>query len=312
MLLKMYEKLNVINILVMFIDKCNFSCVYCYNDKPRSNMQINTAQLIDFIKTVQKQTTKHIIVQLIGGEPTLHPNILEFCKYCKFANVDVQIFTNFSLSNQLYLDLLDLNVELIASWHYQYDIDAFLKNVNYIFNSISNPKCDIITMLDPIYFNIGHKLTLDLLKHNIRNVLPMMLDYDLKTNKVFYYTNNCTYSQEQLVAYNQLLSKCNVKKYFTAIYSDKIEKLSIVDVTKNNIYQKFKFWKCNAGMEYLYIDQYGDIYTCITTKKDKIRNKLLNIYNCNQFILPKKPIICKRNMCYCMWEVYKEKILKNY
>ena len=73
------DRSNMIFILAYIIDVCNYNCAYCYNEKPRTNKVLDLNRLYAFLEYLQKRTKKNIDIELIGGEPTLHPNLIDFC-----------------------------------------------------------------------------------------------------------------------------------------------------------------------------------------------------------------------------------------
>ena len=90
---------NNFKLLVFIIDSCNYSCEYCYNDLPRTNKKIDLNKLYFFISEIllKKLNKKYIQLELIGGEPTLHPDLIDFCeKISHIPNIFTTIYTNFS------------------------------------------------------------------------------------------------------------------------------------------------------------------------------------------------------------------------
>jgi hypothetical protein len=68
----------------------------------------------------------------------------------------------------------------------------------------------------------------------------------------------------------------------------------------------FKFWKCNAGLDYLYIHFDGTVHPC--DENDGII--LYDINKGGNFVFPSRPMICPRHTCPCLFDVYKEKVFK--
>ena len=308
-LVKMYEKINTIHLLVFIIDACNYNCLYCYNQKPRSFKQLDLNRLIQFIAQIRSQSSKEIYIQIIGGEPTLHPDLYDFCKsLLKDNKLHILIYTNFSRSISYYAKLLMLdNVHLTLTYH-SMNSTEFMHKLNQISQNADIDKYDIRIMVDPQNFEDFEKTISRALEICPNNTIPVPLDTNVDGSIQF--LNNTFYTSYQLDRYHHWLSKCNDKTYFTIEYDDgTIGKISVNDATNAYEFNHFKYWKCNAGMEYMYIDQYGNVFTCITTVEQQ-RKLLHNIYLDQRFVLPTSPIICMRNECHCVWEVYKERVLK--
>jgi len=118
----LYSYKNSFKLLVYIIDSCNYNCEYCYNDFPRTNIKLDLNKLYFFIKNILIDIHKkdYIWLELIGGEPTLHPDLLDFCqKISKLNNIYMTIYTNFSKDIDFYKTLLsiDSRISLILSWH---------------------------------------------------------------------------------------------------------------------------------------------------------------------------------------------------
>lgn len=75
------QKSTPLNILAYIVDRCNFNCSYCYNRKPRKSTLADLDGFFRFIEDIRRQQPldKKINVSLIGGEPTLHPDAIDFC-----------------------------------------------------------------------------------------------------------------------------------------------------------------------------------------------------------------------------------------
>jgi molybdenum cofactor biosynthesis enzyme MoaA len=82
---ELYYKLNSklisnnINIEIFCTDCCNYNCYYCVNLNDgyvRQNKFLDFDKIYNLIIWLYSKYKKHICITLIGGEPTLHPNLL--------------------------------------------------------------------------------------------------------------------------------------------------------------------------------------------------------------------------------------------
>lgn len=300
------------HLIAFVIDDCNYNCDFCYNIKPRTKNKLDLHKLLDFIKDVHVQTNKNIFLELLGGEPTLHSGLLEFC--CRqlkdLSYVKTYVFTNFSKDVNYYLKLLQDNVALSITWHSKHDDitgQAFIDKVKKIpFKFFSNP---------------GIRLRILYEKQNIKNALNAFddlyrsgykdyLEFDLLSD---INTEHYVYSQEELQSFKDriaLLKKPTENDYIFE-YVDGIKKyLKFTDIVKQEEFN-FKNWKCNAGKDCLYIHANGDAYPCESyyfAGVAKIFNgKLYNIYN-QSFTKKDHGILCKCTQCAWSWNIYKENI----
>ena len=105
---------------VYLIDVCNYSCSYCYNLFPRTNAKIDIDILLTYISKLHSQYNKDICLNFIGGEPTMHPQLVDLCQQLhQLEYVHATCFSNFSMPVDLYLKLLYNDVHLNLSWHSQ-------------------------------------------------------------------------------------------------------------------------------------------------------------------------------------------------
>lgn len=82
--------------LIEITNRCNMSCPMCYarSDDGGGDLDFNTIEkMIDFYITSEGGRAE--ILQISGGEPTLHPEVLEVLKLCKNKNIGhVMLNTN--------------------------------------------------------------------------------------------------------------------------------------------------------------------------------------------------------------------------
>ena len=71
----------MINVLLFVADRCNFSCPYCYNFFPRTSGLANLELMFRFVEDMKRKTGRRLNVSLIGGEPTLHPDLKRFLEH---------------------------------------------------------------------------------------------------------------------------------------------------------------------------------------------------------------------------------------
>jgi len=84
---------------VILTNQCNRNCPFCIAQKNTNKTKnsflslSNVEKAIDFCKQEDIKT-----IALTGGEPTLHPNILEIAKMFRSNGFDVAIYTNYDFS----------------------------------------------------------------------------------------------------------------------------------------------------------------------------------------------------------------------
>lgn len=175
-------------------DWCNYKCSYCpvlvTNDFTKDN---HAPYKIVLARLGMVETTFDICIT--GGEPTLHPNILEILDgiaKCK-SSQDIALFTNLSRPAPYYEKIRDLKskkIVVFASYHPEFAKDNFLE------------RCLAVSQIDDLRFSVHVSLhddpqywdqtieVLDTLKSNNVQVKPLLLSanhhYEPKYTSEFY------------------------------------------------------------------------------------------------------------------------------
>jgi pyruvate formate lyase activating enzyme len=97
---------------VLFTAGCNFDCPYCHNpDLVRRTSASNVIDLKEIFDFLIKRKSLLDGVVITGGEPTLHPDLFDFCREIKGLGYPIKIDTNGSrpkvLQNLLSSHLVD-------------------------------------------------------------------------------------------------------------------------------------------------------------------------------------------------------------
>jgi radical SAM protein with 4Fe4S-binding SPASM domain len=94
---------------------CNLRCRWCYAKGAKftkETMELGLAK--DIVDFMNEHEAKQVI--LLGGEPTLYPDLMKLIKHCQQKKMDATIVTNgLKLSDEAYLDsLVESGVKIIA------------------------------------------------------------------------------------------------------------------------------------------------------------------------------------------------------
>lgn len=97
--------------LDLFINnKCNLNCSYCTVDN-----SIN--KNYDFEKIKEINFKNFDVINILGGEPTMHPNFIEIVKFIYNQNKNIVIFSNGFFYKKL-LEIDNLNLKFFITFHY--------------------------------------------------------------------------------------------------------------------------------------------------------------------------------------------------
>ena len=118
----------------LFTIGCNLRCEYCHNmELVRGDCDI--ASNVEILTKLEKQKQNVNCITITGGEPTLQPHLLEFCKLLKTQGFNIKIDTN-GLNPHILKQLIDNNVlDYIAmdikTYHMNYVTPRLLGLENY-------------------------------------------------------------------------------------------------------------------------------------------------------------------------------------
>lgn len=141
---------NIVTFSWDLLDVCNYKCSYCSAKEFNKHTFIGNKLYLNAWKQVIKLLNMHRLrteftLELLGGEPSLHPDIVEIInKVCRIENCrQIELTTNLSKSESFFrsLDIHDNNkLDIVASYHPEYYKETF-------FNKIVNlQSCDYITV----------------------------------------------------------------------------------------------------------------------------------------------------------------------
>jgi MoaA/NifB/PqqE/SkfB family radical SAM enzyme len=312
-----------------FTSMCNFACAYCPEGLHDNTVKFPNYDLtLAFIKEIAKNNKK-VYINLLGGEPTLWPELINFLKETKkISNIITILETNGSRSTRWWEEFskaeLDLNVILDFTYHAALcDPDLYYDNLKTIHET---HQVNSSFMLDPFHFDKTNKLykkikdnlAVDCFYKTIRKGNMSSLD------TYFDYTPEML-SKLELSRAEMLYdrNKFSVKKSSTI---DNAPSELFVDGKRTNwqtfVLEKkhnFKNWKCSAGVKRLYIELNGDIWPCSVIgggSYGKLNHKIGNIYD-GTFKGKTEYMNCPVNYCGCKmdailhkenisWESYKK------
>ena len=268
--------------------RCNYDCSYCpavIHDNTSPHTDIN------ILKNAVDELSKinNIRISFTGGEPCVHPKILDLLEYAKPKVSWLNVTTNGTRTAEFYIDILDRLINhIVFSVHFEYDYQKVIETVLNVAQHTKNKNILVHMMMLP-----GH---LDDVSDACRRLKEAGINYALRpirwteTHDVFEDMERYSADEKDF-----LVTQNHNPPHNTMI--DETESCNTNDllIAKTN---QFKGWKCNAGLESLLINWDGEVHraTC------RVGGPMGNIYE-GTFAPPTEAINCTREWCTCAADI---------
>jgi|TARA_R110000803_G_scaffold36513_7_gene78440 MoaA/NifB/PqqE/SkfB family radical SAM enzyme len=268
--------------------RCNYDCSYCpavIHDNTSPHTDIN------ILKNAVDELSKinNIRISFTGGEPCVHPKILDLLEYAKPKVSWLNVTTNGTRTAEFYIDILDRLINhIVFSVHFEYDYQKVIETVLNVAQHTKNKNILVHMMMLP-----GH---LDDVSDACRRLKEAGINYALRpirwteTHDVFEDMERYSADEKDF-----LVTQNHNPPHNTMI--DETESCNTNDllIAKTN---QFKGWKCNAGLESLMINWDGEVHraTC------RVGGPIGNIYE-GTFAQPTEAINCTREWCTCAADI---------
>jgi organic radical activating enzyme len=301
------------------MDVCNYKCTYCNmgygNDESRPSSiffkddNIKTSWR-EVIKKLKEPELPDFVVSLLGGEPTLHPHILEIVSDLETIDncVAFDLITNASKPFSFFEKLSNkklTKLNLISSIHFEYATHKLLSKLLKIHSDTSLKLYPVIMLHDnkkywPLIHDFLHTFSDQNIKYNV-TFLENAYGYKPRYTREFYksFSDYLPHGfMKALIA--RSIRACDStpgEKYQIITDNNTTHSIDIKDIYKNNI-RRFKGWKCTPKSWMINTD--GSIKNICTGKNLSITNN-----ECNQ------RITCPNDICNhkSLWNYEKFKSL---
>ena len=260
---------------VVITRRCNLSCGYC-NEYDDHSEPIGTERLYKTIDKIAALQTR--AVTFTGGEPFLHPDLIDIVRYASKKIPKVSVITNGFLLTEKMIDRLNK----CGLSRMQISIDGV--EVNKITSKVlNNTKTKLIMLAKHALFKVHINTVLGSIPFNeTLKVVHFTKKLGLETTVQWLHDAKGHILNPENICKNEIdsiLSACNLPLY----HSKEIMRVG---------FNKEKPWKCRAGSRFLYIDEFSIAHWCSQTisswscEIDKVTNSILkkNFYlkkNCN-------------------------------
>jgi MoaA/NifB/PqqE/SkfB family radical SAM enzyme len=298
--------------------RCNYRCSYCksYNNKAPAFTPLD--KLKSAVDKLINLNREKLIITLSGGEPSIHPDYIEFISYLSDRLNDkgsVLTITNLSRGSSFYTEFCDQvdnthnNISFKASFHYEFaNANKFIEGAKILSSKEFDTHLSIMAHPEHIdtVKEINKRLTdikNDYLHHDVS-----IIRQDHKTAPDERYTEEDLHWIKALYAkMEQLPTSGDETKDISVEYSTKenIRKrsfFSAMELIANDM-NNFGGMHCNAGISMLAIDQWGNVFPAVCFRRSN--RSLGNLFSTNELDFQlKTPVICPFKQCGCVADIH--------
>lgn len=258
------------------VDICQYNCSYCASMNFNLNKFKNNPTLRNSWKNVIKLLNLNSIknnfsVELLGGEPTIHPDIYEIVEeLCKIKNcVQVELITNLAKPFSFYENFNREELHKVCitpSFHPEYYKHTFVEKIIEL-NKLEHINIfpNINLSDDKSKWELTRNVIIELQQNDVRvgvNILQNVSEGTVGNWNNTYTDEFYEYFQYILdVPYNEATLKKAYRFDFNPttmmvpykLSNDTIKNISEAQINQYNL-RKFKGWNCNALMYHIGMD----------------------------------------------------------
>lgn len=260
-------------VTISIIDDCNYSCIWCFESENCSKSTYMESD--DIIKVLHQidelPNCRHIT--FTGGEPLLHPNLIEIINYSHDLGLHTTITSNGSLLTEKFFNKIKnkkllsfaISVDGNEKTHDRIRGEGTFKKAIDAIRLCSKQKVDVssTTTISKINYEELEQIVPILIKSGCQSIyFQRMRGVGKGSELSSVYLNH---DENKDVTYKILsLSKKYSNKACRIAYKDPF--VNIIDEqfkeSMNNYSQKFIVGGCRAGISYLFVTTQGDVLPC--------------------------------------------------
>jgi len=302
-------------------DICNYDCSYCfpgshdakYRYPKNLDLIINNFKIL--FKYYKDNHNKRKIRLFVsgGGEPTLWPQLDQFCKELKETygtSIYITIVSNGSRTttwwsnNSKYLD------RVVLSCHHEYvDIDHFIEVADLLFSA--GVDVTALGLMDAQHW--------DKCVDNINYMLQSKQSWYIQAKTIVDAPNKGTdvYTPLQHEYINNALKRIPTSDWLlprmanlslhdsVVLFDDDTAQVAQSHTILLNDWNNFKGWTCKIGTESIAIDASGDLRASCGLSMFKTS---INIFSPVFTMSPPSDISCTNNLCICQPDTHATKV----
>ena len=207
---------------ILLTERCVRSCPYCFAKKQmKESSQNDTLSWDDFMYVVDFfELSKNKHLALLGGEPTLHPNFVEYILYLYKRGFDISVFTSAILSE----DTLSKLLFAVKEKNIPANRLFFICNVNHPSISPENETQKQIYFLQQMgqYCSLGFNIYT--VEFDLSFIIEYIKQFQLKKNVRIGLTHPILGEQNKFISSNQMKTVAeNLIAYYPVLEENEIK-----------------------------------------------------------------------------------------
>ena len=280
-------------------NKCNYRCEYCPDILHNgSTGQPQWSTVKRFVQNFNLKDKK-ICYRLSGGEPTYWKHFIDLAELVKEEGHKFTFVSNGSQSPEYFKKIAPYTDGMMLSYHKAY------ANPEHIIKIINESKIETVInmMLLPSDFEEIFALAEKIYSSTARaSIVPKVIvdktSSENITNEVMTYTE----AQKQLIKDWPFSRKVNDEELHRGamMLNDEVVNANDLILQDKN---KFSGWNCWAGLHGVNIDMWGNMYRADCQFGGAIGNL-------ERYKLPKEKILCGKERCSCLSDIFIRKALQ--
>ena len=279
-------------------NKCNYRCEYCPDILHNgSTGQPQWSTVKRFVQNFNIKDKK-ICYRLSGGEPTYWKHFVELAELVKEEGHKFTFVSNGSQSPEYFKKIAPYTDGMMLSYHKAYaNPEHFIKIINEskietVINMMLLPNDfeEIFTLAEKIYSSTARASI-------VPKVIVDKTSSENITNEVMTYTE----AQKQLIKdwpFSRKVKDEDLHRGAMMLNDEIVNANDLILQDKN----KFSGWNCWAGLHGVNIDMWGNMYRADCQFGGAIGNL-------ERYKLPKDKILCGKERCSCLSDIFIRKEL---
>ena len=280
-------------------NKCNYRCEYCPDILHNgSTGQPQWSTVKRFVQNFNLKDKK-ICYRLSGGEPTYWKHFIDLAELVKEEGHKFTFVSNGSQSPEYFKKIAPYTDGMMLSYHKAYaNAEHFIKiiyesKIETVINMMLLPSDfeEIFALAEKIYSSTARASI-------VPKVIVDKTSSENITNEVMTYTE----AQKQLIKDWPFSRKVNDEELHRGamMLNDEVVNANDLILQDKN---KFSGWNCWAGLHGVNIDMWGNMYRADCQFGGAIGNL-------ERYKLPKEKILCGKERCSCLSDIFIRKELQ--